>query len=70
MWPTPNVPNGGRAPKGGMTKTGMTPDGKKRQGLENQVKMESPHTPGVTGQLNPSAGTPMGKIQKLVDDPR
>lgn len=55
MWPTPNVPNGGRAPKGGMTKTGMTPDGKKRQvGLENRVKMESPHTPGVTGQLNPS----------------
>jgi hypothetical protein len=31
MWPTPTVPNGGRSPKGGMTPTGMTPDGKKRQ---------------------------------------
>jgi hypothetical protein len=40
MWPTPNVPNGGRKPKGGMSRTGMTPDGKKRQvGLENAVTM-------------------------------
>lgn len=31
MWPTPTVPNGGRQPKGGMSLTGMTPDGKKRQ---------------------------------------
>ncbi|MHC1760545.1 MAG: hypothetical protein AB9917_13755 [Negativicutes bacterium] len=30
-WPTPTVPNGGRQPKGGMSMTGMTPDGKKRQ---------------------------------------
>lgn len=30
-WPTPNVPNGGRKPKGGMSLTGRTPDGKKRQ---------------------------------------
>ena len=30
-WPTPTVPNGGRKPKGGMSLTGMTPDGKKRQ---------------------------------------
>lgn len=36
LWPTPNVPNGGRSPLGGtMTTTGQTPDGKKRQvGLE------------------------------------
>lgn len=39
-WPTPNVPNGGRSPKGGMSRTGVTPDGKKRQvGLENAVRM-------------------------------
>lgn len=31
MWPTPCVPNGGRSPKGGMSITGMTPDGVKRQ---------------------------------------
>lgn len=31
LWPTPTVPNGGRQPKGGMSMTGMTPDGKKRQ---------------------------------------
>jgi hypothetical protein len=30
-WPTPVVPNGGRQPAGGMSPTGMTPDGKKRQ---------------------------------------
>ena len=36
LWPTPNVPNGGRKPKGGMSRTGRTPDGKKRQvGLHN-----------------------------------
>jgi hypothetical protein len=31
MWPTPVVPNGGRSPKNGMSLTGQTPDGKKRQ---------------------------------------
>lgn len=31
MWPTPCVPNGGRSPKGGMSITGMTQDGIKRQ---------------------------------------
>ena len=30
-WPTPSVPNGGRSPKGGMSLTGQTIDGKKRQ---------------------------------------
>ena len=40
LWPTPNVPNGGRKPKKGMSRTGMTPDGKKRQvGLENAIEM-------------------------------
>lgn len=31
LWPTPTVPNGGRQPRGGMSRTGMTLDGKKRQ---------------------------------------
>jgi hypothetical protein len=31
MWPTPTVPGGGRQPKGGMSLTGMTSEGKKRQ---------------------------------------
>ena len=40
MWPTANVPNGWRKPKGGMSQTGITPDGKKRQvGLHNAVEM-------------------------------
>jgi hypothetical protein len=43
FWPTPNVPNGGRQPKGGMSRTGMTPDGKNRQvGLHNAVKWATP----------------------------
>jgi hypothetical protein len=41
MWPTPTVPGGGRQPKGGMTVTGMTPDGKKRQvDLAHSVRTE------------------------------
>jgi hypothetical protein len=40
MWPTPNVPNGGRTLAPGTTMTGRTPDGKKRQvGLENMVRL-------------------------------
>ena len=31
MWPTPCVPNGGRSPKGGMSITGVTAEGVKRQ---------------------------------------
>jgi len=47
-WSTPNVPNGGRKLKGGMSETGMTPDGKKRQvGLQNQLGASA-------GQLNPA----------------
>ena len=60
MWPTPNVPNGGRSPKDGMSLTGMTPDGKKRQvGLENAVKMwptpdanTSTYSNGYNGFMN------------------
>ena len=40
LWPMPTVPNGGRSPKGGMSATGMTPDGKKRQvDLRHMVNM-------------------------------
>ncbi len=31
LWPTPATPNGGQSPKGGMSATGQTPDGIKRQ---------------------------------------
>lgn len=45
-WKTPCVPNGGRSPKGGMTETGVTPDGKKRQvDLNYQVKASAKPTP-------------------------
>jgi hypothetical protein len=59
LLPTPNVPNGGRKPKGGLSRTGITPDGKKRQvGLENAVTMwdESSRLlpdSGASGSLNP-----------------
>lgn len=40
MWKTPNVPNGGRTLRPGISPAGMTPDGVKRQvDLENQVRM-------------------------------
>jgi hypothetical protein len=51
MYPTPTVPNGGRSPKGGMSLTGITPDGKKRQiDLAHFVRQSD----GVSGQLNPT----------------
>src|SRR4051812_812329 len=55
-WPTPSVPNGGRSPKGGMSRTGMTPDGKKRQvGLDQAVRWPTPtgqdaHNNGVSSR--------------------
>lgn len=62
MYPTPTVPNGGRSPKGGMSLTGMTPDGKKRQvDLAHFVRQSD----GISGQLNPTwvewlMGFPLG----------
>lgn len=38
-FPTPNVPNGGRQPAGGMSPTGKTLDGKKRQVGTEQIAM-------------------------------
>lgn len=48
-YPTPNVPNGGRKPKGGMSPTGMTPEGKKRQvGTEQIAQLSAwPKTPAA-----------------------
>jgi hypothetical protein len=70
MWPTPNVPNGGRKPKGGvMTETGMTPDGKKRQvGLENAVTMTFAEP--VSSQLTLFAEAfPASRTRSLADVP-
>jgi len=50
LWPTPNVPNGGRSLAPGTSATGMRPDGKKRQvGLHNAVKMWPPQ-PGLNAR--------------------
>lgn len=58
MWPTPCTPNGGRSPAKGMSNTGKTPDGKKRQvdiqwiarGLEPDGSSATTEKPGA---LNP-----------------
>ena len=62
MWPTPCVPNGGRSPKGGMSITGMTPDGIKRQvdlqeaarQITGQAPAGSAATTAKRGVLNPA----------------
>lgn len=51
LWPTPTVPNGGRQPKGGMSMTGMTPDGIKRQ-VDLQYAVRHWPTPNVCGNYN------------------
>jgi len=61
FWPTPTVPNGGRSPKGGMSPTGMTPDGKKRQvDLQHAVRMVERQmwpTPRASEYKNPRGKT-------------
>jgi len=50
LWPTPNVPNGGRQRKGGMSLTGQTRDGKKRQvGIQNVLMALCPTPKGPQG---------------------
>jgi hypothetical protein len=45
FWPTASVPNGGRSPKGKISKTGVTEDGKKRQvELAHAVNWPTPNT--------------------------
>jgi hypothetical protein len=56
MWPTPDSAGGGRSPKDGMTLTGQTPDGKKRQVDLNHAVMEWP-TPTVHGNTNRKGAT-------------
>jgi hypothetical protein len=64
LWPTPNVPNGGRKPKGGMSATGQTPDGLKRQvGLENLIAMNL----WETGQQ--SIAAPASEMWRTPSDP-
>lgn len=50
-WPTPTAPNGGRSPKGGMSMTGMTPDGKKRQ-VDLQYAVRNWPTPAAQDAKN------------------
>lgn len=66
MWPTPVGPNGGRAPKGGMSRTGMTPDGKKRQvDLQHAVRMSQPGQEATGNSPTPSASGTRQPGQKL-----
>jgi len=61
MWLTPDVPNGGRALRGGSLK-GMLPDGRKAQvGLENQVK----HWPTPRAEDAESCGNHPDKVDSL-----
>ena len=72
-WPTPNVPNGGRQPKGGMSSTGVTLDGKKRQvGTEQIAKLVGWCSPmgqdGTRGSLPPrpqDTGIPLSQQAAL-----
>src|SRR4051812_13881377 len=65
-WPTPTVPNGGRAPKGGMSMTGMTPDGKKRQvDLQTAVRdWPSPQTSDANGARDLTTDRGTGLISR------
>lgn len=58
MWPTPDVPNGGRRLDEGATTTGMTPNGKKQQvGLENAVRFwATPTATDYGSNQSPSEG--------------
>lgn len=69
LWPTPTVPNGGRSPKGGMSPTGMTPDGKKRQvDLQHAVRMvERCLWPTPKARDWRSGGTDPAKVQARID---
>ena len=68
-WPTPNTPNGGRQPKGGMTTTGITPDGIKRQVDLGHVakQMAGWGTPRVTTNGGYPSPQCTGKGSRLED---
>ena len=63
-WPTPCTPNGGRSPKDGMTTTGVTPDGSKRQvDLQHVARQAGWNTPRATGEeLYGSKGKPLSRM--------
>ena len=66
MWPTANVPNGGRTHSGPISKTGMTPGGKKRQiGLEHAVRNWG--TQRVTTNVGHPSPQCAGKGSRLED---
>lgn len=62
LWYTPNLPNGGRTLRAGVSPTGMAPDGTKRQvGLETQARswptptslsFGESHQPGNSKSMN------------------
>lgn len=58
LWPTPCVPNGGRSPKAGMSVTGVTPEGTKRQVDLQEVcrQVTSALWPTPTAQDSEQAG--------------
>lgn len=58
MWPTPNVPNGGRVMPAGTSRTGMTP---RQVGLENAVKM----WPTPTAEDSQCKGNHPGAVDSL-----
>ncbi len=64
MWPTPNVPSGGRTLPEGTTRTGMTPDGKKRQVDLNQAVKRWP-TPSVDTSGGGHTGLAGGQGNRL-----
>jgi hypothetical protein len=63
LWPTPDVPNGGRALPQGTTRTGQTPDGRKKQvGLEQAVRRwPTPHGFSPDGRSNGPSGNELGR---------
>ncbi len=64
-YPTPNVPNGGRQPAGGMSPTGITPDGKKRQVGTEQIAVLCGWPVAKATDGDKGARTPQGAQREL-----
>jgi hypothetical protein len=68
MWPTPNVPNGGRSPKPGTVgPTGMMVDGKKRQ-VDLQMAVRMWPTPMSAPTSEASHGQFSGQYRQALKD--
>ena len=64
-WPTPNVPNGGRINRPGISPTGRAPDGRKKQiGLEDRAR-NWPTPKVATGDYSYSRGDPDKPVMTL-----